>query len=196
MAASSSSTDEPLPELIIEVQKRPFKCNQCSFASVQKGDLKAHLRTHNGEKPYKCDQCSYASAQAGQLTRHMRTHTGEKPHKCHLCSFSSIYKMQLAQHHRKHNADFICAHTVNGQRHGFPDNDSQSDPRRDAGPIKRKRSLHDEHRDEKSGEEFYKEAEGLKIAVLITSPEEEVNSVQTLEEKEIEIKRSASENEL
>ncbi|KAI1693934.1 hypothetical protein Ddc_22468 [Ditylenchus destructor] len=58
-------------------------------------------------------------------------------------------------------------------------------------PIKRKRSLYDEHRDEKSREEFYKEAEGSKIAVLITSPEENVNYVQTLEEKEIEIKRSA-----
>ncbi|KAI1708181.1 inositol polyphosphate kinase domain-containing protein [Ditylenchus destructor] len=63
-------------------------------------------------------------------------------------------------------------------------------------PIKRKRSLYEEHRDEKSREEFYKEAEGSKIAVLITSPEEDVNSVQTWEEKEIEIKRSASENAL
>ncbi|KAI1715080.1 inositol polyphosphate kinase domain-containing protein [Ditylenchus destructor] len=67
-------------------------------------------------------------------------------------------------------------------------------------PIKRKRSLYEENREEKSREEFHKDAEeGSKIAVLITSPEE-VNSVQTLADKEIgsgvEIKRSASENAL
>ncbi|KAI1699527.1 c2H2-type zinc-finger domain-containing protein [Ditylenchus destructor] len=118
--AASSSTTNALPELIIEVQKRPHKCDQCSFSSVQKRDLEAHKRTHTGETPYKCDQCSYASAQAGILARHMRTHTGEKPHKCHLCSFATIYKTQLAQHHRKHEARDICAHTLeNGQRCGY-----------------------------------------------------------------------------
>ena len=41
------------------------KCNQCGYASLQKGHLKTHFMTHSGEKPYKCNQCDYASVKAG-----------------------------------------------------------------------------------------------------------------------------------
>ena len=38
-----------------------------------------------GEKPFKCDLCDYAAIQKYQLTLHIRTHTGEKPFKCKKC---------------------------------------------------------------------------------------------------------------
>ena len=31
------------------------KCNQCDFASSQAGNLRAHLKTHSGEKTNKCN---------------------------------------------------------------------------------------------------------------------------------------------
>ncbi len=58
------------------------KCNQCDFASVQKGDLRKHLKTHSGEKPYKCNQCDYASSQAINLRQQIgqnTTHSGYGP---------------------------------------------------------------------------------------------------------------------
>ena len=36
------------------------------------------MRTHSGEKPYKCDQCDYASATAIHLRRHEKTHKNPK----------------------------------------------------------------------------------------------------------------------
>ena len=35
------------------------KCNQCDYASVQKDDLRKHLKMQSGEKPNKCNQCDF-----------------------------------------------------------------------------------------------------------------------------------------
>ena len=35
------------------------KCNLCDFASSRANNLRAHLKTHTGEKSNKCNQCDY-----------------------------------------------------------------------------------------------------------------------------------------
>ena len=57
------------------------KCNQCNYASIHAGYLRAHLKTHSGEKSNKCNQCDFASSRADNFRRHLKTHSGEKSNK-------------------------------------------------------------------------------------------------------------------
>ena len=45
---------------------------QCDFASCYIRSLRAHLKTHGGEKPNRCNNCDFASARAPSLRRHMK----------------------------------------------------------------------------------------------------------------------------
>ncbi|OPJ76578.1 hypothetical protein AV530_016235 [Patagioenas fasciata monilis] len=54
-------------------QSDMFKCLHSDFTS---------------EKPFKCEICSYASIDASSLQQPFQTCTSERPYKCRLCSYS------------------------------------------------------------------------------------------------------------
>ena len=66
--------------------------------------LKAHYRTHTGEKPYQCmwKGCNWKFSRSDELTRHSRKHTGSKPFKCYLCHRAFSRSDHLALHMKKH----------------------------------------------------------------------------------------------
>ena len=92
----------------IHTNDRPYKCDICDAAFVQKPHLVVHKRVHTGEKPFKCDLCDAAFTTKCGLDMHTRTHTGERPYRCTECNATFVQSGHLTKHKKTHTPEYIA----------------------------------------------------------------------------------------
>lgn len=120
VTAPTTTSNITTPESTI--RRRVYECEHpgCGKNYFKSSHLKAHTRTHTGERPFSCpyEDCNRRFSRSDELSRHKRTHTGEKKFVCPICQRRFMRSDHLAKHVKRHTRDRSSSIRVTGAQTG------------------------------------------------------------------------------
>uniref|UniRef100_A0A915CA52 C2H2-type domain-containing protein n=1 Tax=Parascaris univalens TaxID=6257 RepID=A0A915CA52_PARUN len=106
------------------------RCEYCGRVDKYPSKIKAHMRTHTGERPFECAICGMCFAQKTPMRMHVRRHLNQKPYVCDIdgcgqrfINGSVLHAHQKAKHFQRKR--YVCmrgcgrsfAHSRNQRNH-------------------------------------------------------------------------------
>jgi len=93
-------------------ETKVYTCAFCEYQSVNKADLKEHVKTHEDPESYLCQHCAIQCKTKDALSHHIKVnHQEEHKFYCHRCPYKCNKKSRIIKHvnyvHEK-NTEFKC----------------------------------------------------------------------------------------